>query len=188
MNQNDIAFWGMIGNWFTGLATFLAVIVSLYLSTRQTRIKLKCLFGERIKILGDGTNLGKCIFIEITNLSLMPINIEHQLGIGMVTKKRRLRFWRKKKVWMISIDPRNVSGSKNKLLTGENSLMWIDFDKYKLNEWYKNIAINLYTHGVKPKEIECYVRVNNSITYRFPFDSVVLENLELQYKKIINDR
>ncbi|MBI0154293.1 hypothetical protein [Gilliamella sp. W8128] len=188
MNQNDIAFWGMIGNWFTGLATFLAVIVSLYLSTRQTRIKLKCFFGERIKILGDGTNLGKCIFIEITNLSLMPINIEHQLGIGMITKKRRLRFWRKKKVWMISIDPRNVSGSKNKLLTGENSLMWIDFDKYKINEWYKNMAIKLYTHGVKPNEIECYVYVNNSITYRFPFDSVVLEKLELQYKKIINDR
>lgn len=97
MNQNDIAFWGMIGNWFAGLATFLAVIVSLYLSTRQTRIKLKCFFGERIKILGDGTNLGKCIFIEITNLSLMPINIEHQLGIGMITKKRRLRFGEKRK-------------------------------------------------------------------------------------------
>lgn len=89
---------------------------------------------------------------------------------------------------MISIDPRNVSGSKNKLLTGENSLMWIDFDKYKINEWYKNMAIKLYTHGVKPNEIECYVYVNNSIIYRFPFHSVVLENLELQYKKIINDR
>lgn len=95
MNQNDIAFWGMIGNWFTGLGTFLAVIVSLYLSTRQTRIKLKCFFGERIKILSHGTNLGKCVFISITNLSLIPVNIEYQLGIGMITKKRRLRFWKK---------------------------------------------------------------------------------------------
>lgn len=187
MNQNDIAFWGMIGNWFTGLATFLAVIVSLYLSSRQTRIKLKCFFGERIKILSDGTNLGKCIFIKITNLSLIPINIEHQLGIGMITKKRRLRFWKKKKIWMLNIDSRNVSGSKNKLLTGETSSMWIDFDTYKIDEWYIKMAKELQINGVKPNEIECYVYVNNSMNYRFPFDSGVIEHLTLQYKKIIDD-
>jgi len=59
----------MIGNCFTRLATFFAVIVSLYLSNQQTRIKLKCFVGERIKILSDGTNLGKCLFINITNIS-----------------------------------------------------------------------------------------------------------------------
>ena len=187
MNQNDIAFWGMIGNWFTGLATFLAVIVSLYLSSRQTRIKLKCFFGERIKILSHGTNLGKCVFISITNLSLIPVNIEYQLGIGMITKKRRLRFWKKNKIWMLCIDSRNVSGSKNKLLTGETSLMWIDFDKYKIDEWYMKMAKELHINGVKPNEIECYVNINNSMNYRFQFDSVELEHLKLQYEKIKAD-
>lgn len=187
MNQNNIAFWGMIGNWFTGLATFLAVIVSLYISNQQTRIKLKCFFGEKIKILSDGTNLGKCIFIIITNLSLIPINIDHQFGVGVITKKRYLRFWKKKKVWTLSIDSTNVSGSKNKLSTGETSVMWIDFDKYKTNEWYRYTAKKLYRDGVKPNEIECYVYINNSIIYRFPFDSGVIEHLTLQYKKIIDD-
>lgn len=190
MNQNDIAFWSMVGNWFAGWATFLAVIVSLYFSTRQTRIKLKCSFREGNGILSDGTNLGKYIFINITNLSLVPINIEHQFGVGMITKKIRLRFWKRKQIFTLIISPDNVSGSKNKLLSGETCSIWINFDNNNNNnkdKWYINMAKKLYTNGIKPNEIEAYIYVNNSKKYRFSFDPVVRKNLELAYKHIKNN-
>lgn len=158
------------------------MIVSLYLSTQQTRIKLKCFFGERIKILSDGTNLGKCVFISIINLPLIPVNIEQQFGIGMITKKRRLRFWKKRKYGCFASIRVMFQVVEINFLTGETSLMLIDFDKYKIDEWYMKMAKELHINGVKPNEIECYVYINNSITYRFPFDSVVLEHLTLQYK------
>lgn len=40
MSELDIAFWAMIGTWVAGLATFLAVVVSLYLSVSSRRTKL----------------------------------------------------------------------------------------------------------------------------------------------------
>ncbi|WP_148250572.1 hypothetical protein [Raoultella terrigena] len=33
----DWAFWSMIGSWVSGVATFLAVVVSLYLANRRSR-------------------------------------------------------------------------------------------------------------------------------------------------------
>ncbi|QIR06281.1 hypothetical protein [Salinivibrio costicola] len=43
MTELEITYWSMIGTWFTGIATFSAVVVSLYLasSSRKTRLQLR---------------------------------------------------------------------------------------------------------------------------------------------------
>lgn len=35
------AFWSMIGTWFSGIATFMAVCLTLYISNRRPRPKLR---------------------------------------------------------------------------------------------------------------------------------------------------
>ncbi|HBC3996826.1 TPA: hypothetical protein KD875_003521 [Vibrio cholerae] len=43
MSDLEISYWSMIGTWFAGIATFLAVVVSLYLSmtSRRTRLLIR---------------------------------------------------------------------------------------------------------------------------------------------------
>lgn len=39
-NSADWAFWAMIGTWFSGIATFMAVCLTLYISNRRPKPKL----------------------------------------------------------------------------------------------------------------------------------------------------
>ncbi|XDF78962.1 hypothetical protein AAFX60_017385 [Aliivibrio fischeri] len=72
MADSQIAFWAMIGTWVAGIATFLAVATSLYLSTSARKAKLlirmKCCFNNNIEltILNRGH-----VYVEIEKVNLV---------------------------------------------------------------------------------------------------------------------
>ena len=49
----DVAFWTMIGTWFSGMGMMVAVIVSLFLATRTQKVKIKLEFIPTTLILNN---------------------------------------------------------------------------------------------------------------------------------------
>lgn len=67
------AFWAMIGTWLSGIATFLAVIVSLYISMRN----LKSFVGGHVKLgrMISDVDDKPVVKITVVNRSLHSIKI-----------------------------------------------------------------------------------------------------------------
>jgi hypothetical protein len=68
----DWMFINTFAGWFSAVATLLAVIVSLYLSLRDSRIRLRVNVGIRQVLVGEGPHIGKnapeFLFIAVTNV------------------------------------------------------------------------------------------------------------------------
>ncbi|MUL11813.1 hypothetical protein [Aliivibrio fischeri] len=77
MVDSQIAFWAMIGTWVAGIATFLAVLTSLYLSTAASKSKLLI----RIRYYGFNNN------IELTLLNRGHVYVEVE-KINLVIKNQ----------------------------------------------------------------------------------------------------
>ncbi len=58
--------WGLIGIWFTGIATFSAAGIALYISLRVEKVELRILAG--LRVLMDELNSSDIVWIEITNV------------------------------------------------------------------------------------------------------------------------
>ena len=87
--DQQIQIWNALGTWIAGIATFAAVVVSLYLARRSERVHLKAHAGVRLLLRGDGTPAEKNVEIGVTNLGDRPVTIESvgwAIGKG---KKRR---------------------------------------------------------------------------------------------------
>jgi hypothetical protein len=70
-----IQVWNAVGTWVAGLATTSAVIVSLELARRQTRVRLHASIGIR-SIIGDGEHLRNIVTLSVTNLGERPVRID----------------------------------------------------------------------------------------------------------------
>lgn len=77
--DQDIEIWGTVGTWLAGLGTFSAVVVSLYLASRNERVRLKALAGLRQVFSGDGSPSEENLIFAVTNLAERPVVID---GIG----------------------------------------------------------------------------------------------------------
>lgn len=66
------AYWSMVGSWFAGIATFAAVLASLYIAKMRPKPKLK---GEITLSAVRRTFWKKGIGINVANLGLLPVNI-----------------------------------------------------------------------------------------------------------------
>ncbi|BDU22508.1 hypothetical protein [Dyella sp. GSA-30] len=70
-----INVWNAVGTWVAGLATTGAVIVSLWLASRQSRVKLYATIGVR-SIVGNGEHIRNLITLSITNLGERPVRVD----------------------------------------------------------------------------------------------------------------
>ena len=77
--HQGIEFWGVVGTWFTGLGTFLAVAVALWVAFRAKKVKLKCSVGLRTVM--HGRSRTPCVVFSVTNLGEGPVVVD---GIGWV--------------------------------------------------------------------------------------------------------
>lgn len=75
------AKWAAIGQIAGAIATFLAVIVSLYIARSGRRPRLKLKVGERMVIGGDEHGL-KLLMFSVANMGERPVHIR---GIGWST-------------------------------------------------------------------------------------------------------
>jgi hypothetical protein len=70
-----INVWNAVGTWVSGIATTGAVIVSLWLARRPSRVKLSASIGVRL-IIDNGEQIRDLIALSITNLGERPVRID----------------------------------------------------------------------------------------------------------------
>ena len=78
----------LIGTWVAGLATFLAVMTSLYLARRGEKARLKIWVGIRTIIRGESPGKDHMCF-SVTNEGDRPVIIQNTVGWVVGKRKKR---------------------------------------------------------------------------------------------------
>lgn len=65
--DQQISIWNAAGTWVAGIATLLAVLVSLHLARRSERVRIKGTAGLRLIFAGDGTPAEEHLQIGVVN-------------------------------------------------------------------------------------------------------------------------
>src|SRR6201989_891215 len=80
--DQQIEVWNAIGTWFAGLATFGAVVFSLYVLRRGEKVRLRMAVGLRV-LIGGGAPRQEVVSIHVTNLgdrTATIVNISWRVG------------------------------------------------------------------------------------------------------------
>lgn len=85
--DQKIQVWNAVGTWVAGIATFGAVLVSLYLARAAGRVKIKAYVGLR-QLVGRGVPAEDLLQFAVTNVGERPVTISN---IGWVIGKRSKR-------------------------------------------------------------------------------------------------
>ncbi|ENZ3704417.1 hypothetical protein ACGI86_000385 [Serratia marcescens] len=164
----DWAFLSMIGTWFSGVATFLAVCVSLHLGLKKPKARISCRVGESVTFTGPYQTKG--VSIVITNLALNTVKIT---SINWVFKKD-ISFFQPFN------SPRSMQ-LPQKLDYGEQAVFWIDLDGN--SEWVEKIAKGLKEQGGKTKDFRCEVSVTTGESFTFEISKSLMNKIEENYLK-----
>ena len=163
------ALWSMIGTWFAGIATFLAVCVSLHLGLKKPKAHISCRIS--IGIIWQGPYQRKGVTIVITNLALHTVKIT---SINW-TFKKDVTFYQ----------PFNSPLSMQvpqKLDYGEQATFWIDIDGN--SEWIDKIALGLRAQDANPKDFRCVVSVTTGESFTFEIEKSLMDKIITSYEKI----
>jgi hypothetical protein len=80
--DQQIQVWNAVGTWFAGLATFGAVVFSLFVLRRAEKVRLRVSVGLRL-IVGGGEPRKEVVLIQVTNLgerAATIVNISWRVG------------------------------------------------------------------------------------------------------------
>ena len=86
--EQKVQLWMVVGTWVAGLATFAAVMTSLYLAKRPEKVRLKIFVGIRQIIRGDGSPREDHVCFDVTNVGERPVIVT---TVGWVVGKRKKR-------------------------------------------------------------------------------------------------
>jgi hypothetical protein len=86
--DQQIQVWNAVGTWVAGIATFLAVIVSLHLARKSERVNLRTNLGIRLVFEGDGTPAEEHVGFSVVNLGERPVNV---VSIGWCVGKGKAK-------------------------------------------------------------------------------------------------
>jgi hypothetical protein len=88
--DQQIQVWNTVGTWLAAIATFLAVLVSLYLAQKSDRVNLRASAGIRMVFAGDGSPPEEHVGVNVVNLGDRPVNVT---AIGWrIGSRRNKRF------------------------------------------------------------------------------------------------
>lgn len=79
MKQETFQILNTVGTWLAGIGTLSAVIVSLYLARRDSKVKLKVCAGHRVLVTPGQKATPDYCSIRVTNVGFRPATIT---GIG----------------------------------------------------------------------------------------------------------
>jgi hypothetical protein len=88
--DQKLQLWNVIGTWVAGLATFAAVVVSLYLATQGQRVRLRCHVGIRITYPHVNKADAEFVVFDVTNVGDRSVTISQ---IGWMFGKRKNRVY-----------------------------------------------------------------------------------------------
>ncbi|ENY0896921.1 hypothetical protein ACFVGG_003455 [Enterobacter ludwigii] len=165
----DWAFWSMIGTWFAGIATFLAVCVSLHLGLRKPKAHITCKASLSVFFSGPYKNHG--VSIVITNMSLYTINVTSVIW----EFKKSITFYQ-------PFNSKHSMKLPQKLEYGEQATLWIDLDDN--SNWIDEVAKGLKEQGAKPKDFRCVVSTTTGESFSFKVSKSLLEQIEKKYQAL----
>ncbi|CAI1699201.1 Uncharacterised protein [Serratia liquefaciens] len=167
MNLTDkIALFSAIGGWVSGIATVMAVVVSLYLANRKPRSHIKGNVGLRVM---SGNSFGghavqeSGVVIRVTNHSVFPIIVNNiHWSFGQKTVLHQL------------FGDANSASLPKKLDYGEEAIFWIDNENDK---WLSRFASELRNNNVNMRKFKCCVNLSTGKTISFKPEKEFLEEL-----------
>lgn len=163
------ALWSMIGTWFAGIATFLAVCVSLHLGLKKPKAHISC--RVNVGITWQGPYEKKGVMIVITNLALNTVKVTSITW----TFKKDITFYQP------FHSPLSMQ-LPQKLDYGEQATFWIDIDGN--SEWIKKIASGLKEQSANPKDFRCVVSVTTGESFTFEIEKSLMDKITSSYQQI----
>lgn len=112
--------WNVVGTWLAGVATFGAVVVSLWLARQQGRVRLSVHAAVMFRFTRDGTPPVECIGYRVTNLGDRAVNIN---AIGWAVGKRKA-----KRFAVLETDDRLAAALPKRLEHGEAATFMVELD------------------------------------------------------------
>lgn len=110
----------VLGTWVAGLATFAAVVVSLWLARQQGRVRLKVIAAVMFVFNRDGTKHLECIGYRVINLGDRAVTIN---TIGWAVGKGKA-----KRFAAIDTDDRLGAIPPKRLEQGESTVFMVELD------------------------------------------------------------
>ncbi|EPJ7319059.1 hypothetical protein R4R82_001146 [Enterobacter asburiae] len=159
------AFWSMIGTWFAGIATFMAVLVSLYLANGKTRPRLKA--DVSWSVISGGSHTIAGIGITVANASQAKVVIT---GISWLTGSD-------KKLAQTFGHPLSAK-MPTKLEEGESAFYFIEVGEDM--GWPKQILSNIKKSGGSISKVKLSVSMASGIKKTFKVETItsMLKNLD----------
>ncbi|ENL7640133.1 hypothetical protein JVB16_13825 [Enterobacter hormaechei] len=168
ISARETAYWAKVsayGAWFSGVATFLAVITSLFIAliNRRAFIGGKVKFG---RIMSDDDDR-RLIAITVVNRSLHSIKIKAIYWyVGGEIELQQL--FRNKESDRLPTRLENGDEANYRII--------IDADE----DWFKRMAVRLKKLNFHPNKIRCVITLSTGERFRLKVDKRVKEKI-LQY-------
>ncbi|HGM6996140.1 hypothetical protein I5T97_19595 [Serratia marcescens] len=159
----DWTFWMTIGTWVSGIATFFAIVTSLYIASRKpvAHVEASMHVGRYIY---DGINLlGE--FYYVTNLGMLPIMIS---SIHWEFGKQTHKF--------IHFNHSMSSLLPKKVEHGEKAAFFLPFNDK--SEWERNLKRFIEENQVDVNKIKVYVTLATGKRIKFKIKSEILDGIK----------
>jgi len=150
----------LVGTWFAALATFLAVLVALYLSRKVEKVHLKTHAGLRLVIRGDGSPQEEHLNISVTNLGERPVTIN---SAGWAIGKRKHR-----RFCIQTVSGRYTSQYPIELAHGKSAQFMVSFLETPnwLDEFAEGFVKDLSDKSLKTLVAQVHTSVGKTVEVR----------------------
>lgn len=176
MSTSDkIALFSAIGGWVSGIGTFLAVLVSLYLANRKPKLRLKCQISEMTIVSRSPINHGSQkpgIAMIITNLSSVPVRIQ---SLGWSCGKD--------KYWHQILGDVDSAVLPKTIEYGNQAVFWIDLEGRE-EEWFFDIGKLLKEAGADTRKMRLCVSTSTGRLFYFKPDKEFVEKIASKMNEI----
>ena len=161
------AFWSMIGTWLSGIATFLAVIVSLYISMRN----LKSFVGGHVKLgrMISDVDDKSVVKITVVNRSLHSIKIRAIFWV-IGGEREFQQLFRNKESDALPIRLEHGDEANYRIILNED------------DSWLRRMARRLSDESASVEQMKCVVSLSTGERYNLKVDERVKAKIS-QYMK-----
>lgn len=162
------AYWSMIGTWVSGLATFLAVLVSLYLANRRSRPVLSISIEWCFINHGYQTISGVAITVaNVAETNFIITSVSWEMGNN-------------KKLAQVFDHPLSAQ-MPAKLAAGESAMFFIENDTS--NRWLNVLLSNIQQTNGKILKLTACIGLASGIKRRQRAKIIIAALEEIQRKK-----
>ncbi|HHE8443874.1 TPA: hypothetical protein ACPFQA_003351 [Citrobacter braakii] len=159
----DWAFWSMIGTWLSGIATFLAVITSLYIALRNP----KAFIGGRVRLgrMFSEVDDKEVVWITVVNKSLHSIRIKAIFWV--VDGENELQqLFRNQESDSLPIRLEHGDEANYRIIINDDE------------SWLKRIAKRLKDENSSVEKMRCVVALSTGERYRLKIDKRVKDKIQ----------